>query len=796
MASEPHIPTPQTFQDDSINFKKYLFIILANWYWFVISVFITVGFSWLINRYTMPVYKVTGSLIISEDKGKGLTGYENLIPGTEIYRTQKAVLNEIEILKSYDMAIRTLDSLDFDVTYMGVGRSGFKEVAMYNSCPFVVIPSDSLPNLKNYPVYIQIDSKTEYQVQIDDQFNIKKTVKFGEEFRSGSFNFRIVLRDPRNFSPDYTYNKYYFKFNSLNSLAANFRAGLAIQTNDQKRGSVLFLSMSGNNPFLISDYLNKLMNVYIMKGLNDKNETARRTVEFIDRQLFILDDSLVDAEERLKNFHLANELIDVKTEGNTITLKHTDLDARKKMAELQNRYYSYLQDYVNTQNNLNKVVAPSIVDISDPFLTQMLFDLNKLITEKEELLYSVQPGNPKISMIDLKIESAREALSNNIDNLLENNNILIKDLNRQLDEARQELRKFPVTEREYISLQRQYKVNDQIYTYLLQKRAESAIAEASNVSDNKILDIARPGNAIQVSPKTRANTIKGFSIGLLIPLIMLILLDLFNNKISNRSEIESKTHIPIISTIGHNSTKGDLPVFENPKSSLSESFRGLRTNLQYMLSEKDKKVISITSTISGEGKTFCSTNLATIFAMAGKKTLLASMDLRKPKTHKIFNLDNEQGISNYLIGQVSLEDIVRETKIENLFIASAGPVPPNPAELLEKPMIEKLIAEAREIFDIIIIDTPPFGVVTDARIISRVADVSLFILRQNYSPLNILELLEEIYQKKEIGLMGIIMNDIKLSGYYGYGYRYYNYGDSYRYGYNYSYGNYSYDENS
>jgi len=782
---------PHPMEEDSIDLKKYFFLILANWYWFIISTFVGLSVAWFVNRYTLPVYQVTSSLIISEDsRGRGLSGYENLIPGMEIFRTQKLVLNEISVLRSYSLSQRTLSELDFNISYIGVGRSGFKEAALYNSCPFIVIPDSLKSNLAYYPVKLTLLDNSNYVVEIDDQINITRKVKFGENFESEFFNFKIVLRDSANFTPNDGYSKYYFTINSISGLANNYKNLVNISTNDDKRGSVLFLSIAGNNQDQITNYVNKLMEIYIERGLEEKNQTAINTVNFIDQQLSIIDTSLKIAEMNLQDFRLKNRLINISSEGGIAYSRLEDYQKVKAMAELQNRYYKYLVEYVSNRTNMNQLVVPGTVDIADPLLSELIQKFNLLLSEKIELMFTVQEGSQKIAEAEAKIESVRKALLDNMESLIKNNNITQDETARQLSLAEKELEKLPVTERMLISIQRQYKVNDLIYTYLLQKRAESAIAKASNVSDNRILDYARPENAALISPKTKTNNMYGLVLGIFLPLGILFLLDLMNNKIASRMDVEKRTSVPIISTIGHSAGEGDIPVFEAPKSALSESFRGLRTNLQYLIHEKDQKVIAITSTISGEGKTFCSTNLAAIFAMAGKKTLLVGLDLRKPKVHKVFNLDNTIGVSTCLIGKTSFDEIIKDSKIENLFIAPSGPVPPNPAELIGSPEMADFLKEARQKFDIIILDTPPFGIVTDARLISRLADLSLIILRQNYSSLNILSLLEETYQKNEMGHMGLIINDIRNKGYYGYGYRYYNYGADYRYGYYYSYGSY------
>lgn len=786
----------KSIEDAPLDIKRYIFGILANWHWFLISVFLGLSISWFINRYTMPVYKVSSSLLITDDS-QGLTGYENLIPGMEIYRTQKKVLNEIEVLKSYSLAQRTLSELEFDITYTGVGRSGFKEVLLYNRCPFEVIPDSDNTNLYNYPVNIDILDSSYYELTINDRYDVKKKMAFGEKYNSGPFNFTINLIDPKKFSSGsgyVGYSKYYFKFNHPNALVNNYRFRLFVNTNDQRRGSVLYLSLSGNNRFQITDYLNKLMEVYINKGLQDKNQAVINTVDFIDEQLAILDTSLREAELELQNFLLDNQLVDVEVEGSNAYLRLENLEKDKALIELQNRYFEYLLNYVKDRSKTDQLVVPFVLNIADPNLMALIVSINEDFTRKQDLLFTVKEGNPKLDLLEADIERTRLALIDNISSLLMNNSFERNDIENQISVAKRLLEKFPITERLFVGIQRKYKVNDQIYTYLLQKRAESAIAKASNVSDNKILDYARVDNATLISPKKRTNSILGLVLGILIPLSILILLDVLINKVTGREDIERKTNIPVISSIGHSIEGGDIPVFSNPKSALAESFRGLRTNLQYQLRDQNAKVISITSTISGEGKTFCSTNLSTIFAMAGKKTLLIGLDMRKPKIHKIFNVDNSKGISTCLIGKTSLSEIVQETKVENLYIAPSGPIPPNPAELLEGDTLHEILNEARKNFELIILDTPPFGMVTDARLIARSADLNLFILRQNYSMVSILEILEDMYQKKEIGSMGIILNDMKRRGYYGYGYRYYNYGYSYGYGYYYTYGKYSEDD--
>jgi capsular exopolysaccharide synthesis family protein len=287
--------------------------------------------------------------------------------------------------------------------------------------------------------------------------------------------------------------------------------------------------------------------------------------------------------------------------------------------------------------------------------------------------------------------------------------------------------------------------------------------------------------------------------GILVPAVLMLLFDYFNNKIIDKKDIEKRTSAPVIGYISHNSLKTEIPVVENPGSTLSESFRSVRTSLKYFLKDKECPVISVSSTISSEGKTFVSSNLAAILAMSGKKVLLIGLDLRKPRIHKIFGTDNKSGISNFLIGEEKYENIIIMTEVDNLWYAPSGPVPPNPAELLESPAMSVFIEKAKKKFDYIVIDTPPVAIVTDALLVSSITDFYLFVVRQRYTSKNTIELVEELRRNESIKSLGIVVNDISMSGYYGYGLRYgYSMGYGYNYGYNYytHYGKYGYSDSA
>lgn len=536
------------------------------------------------------------------------------------------------------------------------------------------------------------------------------------------------------------------------------------------------------------------MEVYIRTGLEEKNQTAINTINFIDGQLSVVVDSLNQAESKMQTFKTRSKMMEVSEEGQFLFTKVTDLEKNRAAMEVELRYYEYLQNYLDSKNDFSTVIAPTFIGISEGPLALSLSELVELYKQRKTLMLTATPSNPAITVIDGKIQSSIDALRENISEAVKITNNNLKELDYRMQAIEADMVQLPSTERKLLNIQRNYKLNDQIYNFLLQKRADADIARASAVADNKILDIARYENSSMITPKVSRNRMIGLLLGLLLPVSILFLIEFFNPIIADPNDIKKQTQTPLVGTIGHNTRDSEIPVAANPQSAIAESFRGLRTNLQYFLREKDHKVISITSTISGEGKTFTSINLAAIFAQAGRKTLLVSLDLRKPKIHRVFNMENRVGLSNYLIDKAEYKDIVTSTNIKNLFVTLAGPIPPNPAELIGTQRMEDFIRQAREDFDIIILDTPPLAIVTDAMLLARFAHANLFVVRASYSSMDVLKLVEELNEKDEIKHLGIVLNDIKFHAFFA-GKNYtYKYGYSYGYGYRSGQGYYEEDE--
>jgi tyrosine-protein kinase Etk/Wzc len=773
--------------EDNIDFKRYMSLFISNWYWFAITLFISLSVAYGINRYSGEVYTITSTLLIKDEKiGGGTSEMSNIIPGGDIFKSTQNLNNEIGILKSFSLNYRTMEELaQFQTVYVSVGRRGIAESRLYKECPFVVLTKSINKQPKSVPVTIYVLSRDSYRLELDGAFNLTRTLNFGDRFNERGFDFTIELQDSTNiFSNGNTSPKrFYFYFESAERLANMYRSKLNISPISED-ATLVTLSVTGFVREQEADYLNKLMDLYIKGGMELKNSIAKSTIVFINDQLGIISDSLSKAEATLENFKLTNNINDLSQEGALIQNRLERFENEKITIELQKQYFEYLDNYINSRNESGEIISPSLMGITDPEIKKLVDDLSSAQQQKKQFIFNFQEPLSAAGLIDDKIELIRGSMKENLRNNLNNLGISLADVNQRIAGIEVELRKLPGTERSMINIQRKFDLNNTVYTYLLEKRAEAGIAMASNVPSNRVIDKAAAYNASRIKPKVSENYTIAIVLGFLIPLLAIFLIDYLNNKIIDRKDVEKGTKVPVLGFISHNDNKDELPVVLKPGSTLSESFRSIRTALKYYIKGNDHPVVSVLSTISSEGKTFISMNMAAIISMTGKKVLLVGLDMRKPRIHKILDIDNSSGMSIYLIGKCVFSDVIRETHVENLWYAPSGPVPPNPAELIESDRMREFLEEAKKEFDIIILDTPPVAVVTDALLLAPFVDVNIFIVRQRYTSKNTLELIQDFYESKELKNLGIIINDISMTGYYGYGLRY-GYSMGYAYGYNY-----------
>ncbi|HRH65661.1 MAG TPA: polysaccharide biosynthesis tyrosine autokinase, partial [Bacteroidia bacterium] len=440
-------------------------------------------------------------------------------------------------------------------------------------------------------------------------------------------------------------------------------------------------------------------------------------------------------------------------------------------AEIELKSLDYLYTYVANNKDVEEL-APSSLGNPDPLLIDLITKLKELQSKRKSLAYgSSNRQSPAIKIIDQQIEQTKKALVENINNLRNITKVNLTSINSELVRYEGSIRKIPNIERELLGIQRNFSVNENIYLYLLQKKAETGIAKATAVSDNKVLDAASI-NDIPVIPNTKAVLIITLMLALIVPIILIILQGYIKNTISNKEDIEKMSKIPVIGVVGHHNTGERLVVSSKPKSSITEAFRSIRANLMFFGLADQHKIVLITSSVGGEGKSFSSLNLAAVLSLQNHRVIIIGMDLRKPQLVQDLGIRNDIGVSNYLIGKVKLEEVIQHTSIENLDIIPSGPVPPNPAELLAKKETHKLLDELREKYDYIIIDTPPVGIVSDAMMLMNLADINIFILRENYSKKEYMKTINEYYTQGKIKNLCVLLNDAGTNHRYGYGYGY------------------------
>jgi capsular exopolysaccharide synthesis family protein len=792
-------PSPPS---DDIDLMRYVSLFISNWIWIAAALFIALGIAYVFNRYAPRVYSVSSTMLIQDEQNTGnIPKMDQLFSG-DFYNAWPNLDDEVAILTSYALSNRVIQDMpELQTAYVPVRRYGIQGQRTYMSSPFVVIKlADNQP--EGVPMTFSFTGPDTYRLNIDDDaleswrknhndsgiddnkepgtLNQEREIHLGDTVRYGGFSFVIEKRDPLKPLPG-EYSRWVAWFESPANLANSYRK--VLKAEPVKEGATVFnLSFDGYSSDQGADYLNNLMQMYIDQGIEWKSRAAEKTLEFIDAQLGLISDSLKLAENNMESFRQANRFVDLTLEGNLILQKLEKYEGEKNMLDLQMQYYKYLLDYINARDNTKSIISPSVMGVTDPSLIKLVEEFASLQQQRNKMVFTAKDNLPQVQLVDQNLDDARRALQENVTSAISQLKLSLTNSEKNIARVEQELGRLPGTERSLIGIQRKFDLNNSVYTYLLERRSEAGIARASQITDNRIIDRAMASNSTLVKPKSVKNYLVAVLLGLLLPMALIVIFDLINNKIIGRSDIEHLTKAPIIGYISHSDYHVEDPVAEKPGSTLAESFRAVRTSLAFYTGQTKCPVILVSSPVSGEGKTFFSVNLATIISMMKKKVLIIGLDMRKPRAHAILRSVNGHGMSQYLSGNASFEDIIVPTEIENLWFAPSGPVPPNPAELVGSPKMGEFIARARNEFDTVIIDTPPVGIVTDALLLGQLANVTLFVVRQRYTTRGSVSLLDEIYRKGEMSNVALVINDISTSGYYGYGLRYgYSLGYGHRY---------------
>jgi capsular exopolysaccharide synthesis family protein len=524
--------------------------------------------------------------------------------------------------------------------------------------------------------------------------------------------------------------------------------------------SIINITYKGENLEKIKTFLNKYLDFYLNANLEKKNKASVNTIQFIDSQISQISDSLNSSESKLRDYRSANQVTDLSFQGQRLYDQLTQLETQMTALEMQRRYYNYVIEYLNKNKDVANIVPPSSMNVNDPVMNQYISDLIALNSERAAIINTSSKKNLFLGQIENKIRAQKDAILENVQNNLNTLVLSLNELKYRYSKQTGEISKLPRTETRLVGIERKFKLNDAIYTFLLQKRAEAEIERASNTPDYEVLNPARPITATIVSPKKTINLFIAFFLGLLIPSIGILLKDFFNDKVQSASEIEALSQHKVIGVILKNKHKSEAIVAERPRSSVAESFRKLRTNLLIRPMSTSAKSILVTSSMPYEGKSFVSFNLAASIASIGYKTLIIDFDLRKPVLHNKFNIDNSIGLSHYLVNKASVDDIIVKTFVPNLFFMPAGVLLPNPSELIEAGACDKLFNYLKANFNFLIIDTPPLGAVTDSYLLMKYATQVLLVARQNYSNKEVVSDVIKGLSVNNLNNYEIVLNDV------------------------------------
>lgn len=790
-------------EKSSFDFATIYTALILNWKWFVLSLIICMGAAHIYLRYATPIYQSAAKLLIKDDEGSGSSfkGSNSIMSATNlgIISNSNGIDNEMEILKSRTLAQQTVYDLKLYVNYRHEGK--LKDHVLYGDQE-VNIDMD-LEHLKklNAPMNLKITREGRnyhvtgsYYVPIDNNSFKPEAVNIDKTFsalpatigtRVGVVRFtqngNYMLRDGESLKATMI----------APEIAAGKYVGNLNVTESSKTTTIVDLVLNDEIPQRAIDYLKQLAIVYNRQANEDKNEIAVRTEQFINQRLEKINAELGSTEGQLENYKKRNNMVELKTNA-TQAVANADQYAQKlSEANTQVALLDELTKYMNEPSNRHQPI-PSNVGLSDASATSLINEYNKIALQRNQLLHSASENSPTVTPLTAQLDDLNSSIKRAMTQARAGLKIQRNSIAAQAGKYEGQINNTPEQERMLTQIGRQQEVKSGLYLMLLQKREENSISLAATADKGKLIDT--PVFTGKVTPKNSIIMLIALILGLAIPAGILFLLEFFRYKIEGHNDVEKLTNLPIIADVAIASerakTKADIVVHENKNNLIEEIFRSLRTNLQFLLKQHDK-VIMFTSTTSGEGKTFIASNVAISFALLGKKVVLVGLDVRKPRLAELFEIDDHHhGITNLLVkDEVNWSD-VKEQIIpsginDKLDILMAGPVPPNPGELVTRESLDQTMEQLKEHYDYILIDTAPVGLVTDTLALGRISNATVYVCRADFTQKASFGLINSLSMEKKLPNMSIVLNGVDLSKKkYGY---YYGYGKYGKYG---KYGNY------
>ncbi len=745
--------------------------------------------AFLVNKYSKNIYNVTTSILVHDKDGGMMNTSAQILNELGFSATSKNFANELQVLSSSPMIASAIRMLDFQISYYE--EEWFSKRELYKSSPFIIILDKNYPQPIGVEFEVKILDETSCSVSISkndvliysfvsnsvvqklDNVEFDKVVKLNKYIYSDFMRFKILLNSSVDIS-DVKDKTYSFRINTEQSLVNMYKSMITVLPPDLE-ATVAKLQLKTDNPEKGIDFLNMLTESYVSADLDRKRHTSVRTIQYINDQLNAVGDSLKNAELKLQTFRSTNEVTDISTQSDRFFDDMRELENQKATLEVNQKYYEYVKNYFNKNKEFDELIAPSAMGIADPMLNNLIEELIRLNAERASFVENNQGKSPYLKKINIRIENLRKMVSENIAYYKQTNGIKLSDIDARIEKLNGEISKLPAAQRQLVGITRKYNVNDGIYTYLLEKRAEAEIARTSYVADCEVIEPAVVEGGLPIAPKKSLNYFIAAIIGIFIPISILRLFELVKTSIGTENEAEELLNFPVLGKIYHNDKSKVNVVEEYPQKLVTENFRHLFVGLKYFLKNAGCKTILISSTTEGEGKSFIALNTSITLANKGYKTIVLSFDLRKVglsaflKNYGSHRNIKNVGLTEYMTGQMKISDIIRKTHNENLDFIMSGTIAPNPGELISSEQSVKLFDDLKLKYDYIIVDTSPIGLVSDAYNLMNFADLNIIVLRLKKTPRGDFEKLQQDLVEKDIKAC-MVINDLYNKRRSGYGY--------------------------
>ncbi|HLP04254.1 MAG TPA: polysaccharide biosynthesis tyrosine autokinase [Paludibacter sp.] len=757
---------------DEINLREILFKYLGKWYWFLLSAFVCLVGAYAYLKVTNELYQVQTSILLRKDQGSAGLIDMSMLDGLGVSGSSKEVEDEIQVLTSKSIVASVIKSLHIETQYFR--KSGWKYTELYPVTPIrLIVPAyfnDTTKQVLELRVkrkadgyvvkYMVGQDKREFTVNdlnrpIQTPVGILRfaqvgTVKVGESFKMISYPMNVITESLST---------------SINVAAVN------------KKANAITISTVAENCPKAKDVLNKLVELYNEDAVTDKNKIATNTADFVDDRLRIISGELQDVEMNVESYKREKGLTDLSSEAEIFLKSASEYDNKLAELETQLNLVGYIETYVKDGKNQYNLV-PANLGIEDKSLLQLVQEYNQALLERMKLQRTTNEKNPVLIQMEQQLKEIRKSIIVSIQSIKDGVRIALKDVKGKNRQFASKIKEVPTQERQFIEIKRQQEIKQKLYLFLLQKREENALSLASTIPSAKTLDLAY-ASMTPVAPKRMMILLVALLLGLVVPVGVIYLKDLLNDKISDKKELLRLLKVPFLGSIAVNKEADRIVVREGKTTPLVEMFRLIRTNMNFVLGGVKSPVILVTSTISGEGKSFTAINMAMTFALLKKRVVLVGLDVRNPMLGEYLHIPKSNGVTLYLAdSSYKPHDIIVPSGFHDyLDVIPAGPIPPNPAELLMNPRLEELFSSLKNEYDYIIVDSAPVGVISDTYLLSRIVDNCIYVVRRNYTPREATALINDIYKHKRINKIGVVLNGTDESLGYGYGYGY-GYGSS------------------